>query len=189
MQLSVVNVEVGGADDPRVKNPQKILSDNLTILLCVWTRLLWDPVVSDIIQFLGIVCRAVISYIDDQRLIKCTCQVCFLLPLYHVIELQAVALLFPFSVWMLQQCEMSKCRAQKKRLWGALRIIGSDSFSFWMRILTTGEDKCLPLKSMHWGNRIIHPDRVFGLLVSCFPPTPVYLEISNNFYFYNYFFI
>ena len=150
----------------------------------MWTRLLWDPVVSDIIQFLGIVCRAVLSYIDNQRLIKCTCQVCFLLPLYHVMELQAVALLFPFSVWMLQQCDMSKCKAQKKTLeWGALRIIGSDSFNFWMRTLTTGEVKCLPLKRMHLENRRIHADRLFWLLVSCFPATPVYLKISNEFYF------
>ena len=54
-------------------------------------------------------------YVDNQKLIKCTCQVCFLLPLYHVIGLQAVPLLFLFSVQMLQQCDMSKFKTQGKR--------------------------------------------------------------------------
>ena len=116
LQLSVVKVEAGGAsvcacvhaqscptlcdpvdcaDDPRVKNPHKALLDLLAILLCVGAsgyvnkaavgpRGEWfNSVPGDCLPSCNI-------YMDNQRLIKCMCQVCFLLPLYHVIGLQAV---------------------------------------------------------------------------------------------------
>lgn len=88
-QLFLVNEEVSGSDDPRVKNPQKILSDKLTVLLCVGasgylnkaadgTQLVTGNLVSgDCLQSCHV-------YTDNQKLVKYTFQVCFLLPSYHV---------------------------------------------------------------------------------------------------------